>query len=89
MSLAHVQRGDQVVDLATGTATPRGRPPARAHSRPGLDAAPRQIDVARERAVGEGVDASFVVGNMQAPPFDDGSFDVALSVFGRAAAAAT
>ena len=48
----------------------------------GLDTARRLIDVARGRAVTEGVEASFVVGDMQALPFDDGSFDVALSVFG-------
>ena len=48
----------------------------------GVDSAPRLIDVARDRAVAEGVDASFVVGDIQALPFDDGSFDVALSVFG-------
>lgn len=48
----------------------------------GLDAAPRLIDVARARAAAEGVEASFVVWDVQALPFDDGSFDVALSVFG-------
>lgn len=40
------------------------------------------IDVARGRAATEGVEVSFVVGDIQALPFDDGSFDVALSVFG-------
>ena len=33
-------------------------------------------------AAGEGVQASFVVGDVAALPFGDGSFDVALSVFG-------
>jgi SAM-dependent methyltransferase len=40
------------------------------------------IDVARRRAATEGVEASFVVGDIEALPFDDGSFDAALSVFG-------
>ena len=82
VSLAHVQRGERVVDLATGTGNAALLAAGAGALVTGLDTAPRLIDVARGRAVAEGVDASFVVGDIQALPFDDGSFDVALSVFG-------
>ena len=82
VSLAHLQRGERVVDLATGTGNAALLAARAGAFVTGVDTAPRLIDVARSRAVGEGVDASFVVADMQALPFDDGSFDVALSVFG-------
>ena len=82
VALAHVQRGERVVDLATGTGNAALLAAAAGALVTGVDTAPRLIDLARDRAVAEGVDASFVVGDIQALPFDDGSFDVALSVFG-------
>ncbi len=82
VSLAHVQRRERVVDLATGTGNAALLAAGASGLVTGLDTAPRLIDVARDRAVAEGVDASFVVGDIQALPFDDGAFDVALSVFG-------
>ena len=82
VSLASVQRGERVVDLATGTGNAALLAAGAGALVTGLDTAPRLIDVARDRAVAEGVDASFVVGDIQTLPFDDSSFDVALSVFG-------
>jgi ubiquinone/menaquinone biosynthesis C-methylase UbiE len=82
VSLAHLRRGERVVDLATGTGNAALLAAGAGAIATGVDTAPRLIDVARSRAVAEGVDASFVVGDIQALPFDDGSFDVALSVFG-------
>ena len=82
VALARIQRGERVVDLATGTGNAALLAAGTGALVTGLDTAPRLIDVARDRAVAEGVDASFVVGDIQALPFDDGSFDVALSVFG-------
>jgi SAM-dependent methyltransferase len=82
VSLAHVQRGERVVDLATGTGNAALLAAGAGAVVTGVDTAPRLIDVARGRAVAEGVEASFVGGDMQALPFEDGSFDVALSVFG-------
>ena len=82
VALAHVRRGERVVDLATGTGNAALLAGGAGALVTGVDSAPRLIDVARDRAVAEGVDASFVVGDIQALPFDDGSFDVALSVFG-------
>jgi SAM-dependent methyltransferase len=82
VSLAGLRPGERVVDLATGTGNAALLAARIGAVVTGLDAAPRLIDVARERAAGEGVQASFVVGDVAALPFGDGSFDVALSVFG-------
>lgn len=82
VSLARVQPGERVLDLATGTGNAALLSAGAGARVTGLDTARRLIDVARGRAVTEGVEASFVVGDMQALPFEGGSFDVALSVFG-------
>jgi SAM-dependent methyltransferase len=82
VSLAGLERGERVLDLATGTGNAALLAAATGALVTGLDSASRLIGVARGRAANEGVEASFVVGDIQALPFDDGSFDVALSVFG-------
>lgn len=82
VSLAGLRPGERVVDLATGTGNAALLAARMGAVVTGLDAAPRLIEVARERAAGEGVEASFVVGDIGVLPFADGAFDVALSVFG-------
>jgi len=82
LSLAEVQRGDQVVDLATGTGNAALLAAGAGALVTGVDTAPRLIDVARDRALAKGIEASFLVGDIQALPFEDASFDIALSVFG-------
>jgi len=82
VSLANLQPGERVVDLATGTGNAALLAARTGAVATGIDAASRLIDVARGRAATAGLEASFVVGDIQALPFDDGSFDVALSVFG-------
>ncbi|HEY2654886.1 MAG TPA: methyltransferase domain-containing protein [Solirubrobacteraceae bacterium] len=82
VSLAGLQAGERVLDLATGTGNAALLAARSGAVVTGLDAAPRLIGVARERAEDEGVDASFVVGNLEALPFESAAFDVALSVFG-------
>src|SRR5579859_7406840 len=82
VSLAAPAPGEQVLDLATGTGNAALLAARRGAAVTGLDAAARLIDVARDRAEAAGLRASFVVGDLQALPFDDGSFDVILSVFG-------
>ena len=82
VSLAGLRPGERVVDLATGTGNAALLAARIGAVVTGLDAAPRLIGVARERAAGEGVDASFVVGDVGTLPFADGAFHVALSVFG-------
>lgn len=80
--LAGVQPGERVLDLATGTGNAALLAARSGAVVTGLDAAPRLIDVARRRAEAEGVEASFVVGSLEALPFDSAGFDVAVSVFG-------
>lgn len=82
VSLADLSGEDRVVDVATGTGNAALLAARAGAVVTGLDAAPRLIDVARHRAASEGVDARFVVGDLEALPFEDDSFDVALSVFG-------
>jgi SAM-dependent methyltransferase len=82
VSLAGLRSGERVVDLATGTGNAALLAARRGAVATGLDSASRLIEVARGRAATAGLDVSFVVGDIQAPPFESGSFDVALSVFG-------
>jgi ubiquinone/menaquinone biosynthesis C-methylase UbiE len=48
----------------------------------GVDAAPRLLEVARERALSRGLDAEFREGDLLALPAGDGTADVVISVFG-------
>jgi SAM-dependent methyltransferase len=82
VSLAGLRSGERVVDLATGTGNAALMAAHRGALVTGLDAASRLIEVARGRAATAGLAVSFVVGDIQALPFESGSFDVALSVFG-------
>lgn len=82
LALADVQPGERVLDLATGTGNAALLAASLGATVTGLDAAPRLIEVARTRAAQSGADISFVVGDAQSLPFEDGSFEVVLSVFG-------
>ncbi len=48
----------------------------------GLDYVPALLERGRERAAAERVGAEFIEGDAQALPFEDASFDVAMSIFG-------
>jgi SAM-dependent methyltransferase len=83
VSLARLHAGERVLDLATGTGNAALIAGAAGAAVTGLDTSSRLIDVARGRAAAAGlVDARFVVGDVQALPFEDDTFEVALSVFG-------
>jgi SAM-dependent methyltransferase len=74
--------GERWLDVATGTGEV-ARPAARGGAQvTGLDLAPDLIDTARERAAAEGLDISFDVGDAEALPYEDGSFDTVTSTFG-------
>src|SRR4051794_39408130 len=84
VACAAVADGERVLDVACGTgnaALVAARAGARAT---GLDSAPRLVEVARERAANAraGADAEFLVGDALDLPFDDGTFDALVSVFG-------
>lgn len=66
-----------MVDLATGTGNAALLAARLGAVVTGLDAAPWLVDVARERAASEDVEASFVVGDLGALPFGDEAFDAA------------
>ena len=82
VALANLRSGERVVDLATGTGNAALLSARGGALVTGLDAASRLIDVASGRAAAARLDVSFVVGDIQALPFESRSFDVALSVFG-------
>lgn len=82
VSLAALQSGERVLDVACGTGNAALLAARAGADVTGLDAAPRLVDVARERARSEGLQARFDVGDAQALPYEDGAFDAVLSVFG-------
>jgi SAM-dependent methyltransferase len=82
VELAEVSAGERVLDVACGTGNAALLAARAGGVVSGLDAAPRLIEVARQRAAAAGVDASFSVGDLHNLGFEDEAFDVVLSVFG-------
>ena len=79
LSLADIQPGQAVLDVATGTGNVALRAAALAADVTGLDLVPDLLDVARSRDDGR---VAWIEGDAEALPFADASFDRALSVFG-------
>lgn len=74
--------GDRVLDIAAGTGNAT-IPAALAGGRViGLDLTPQLFEAGRRRAAEAGVEVDWLEGDAEALPFEDGSFDVALSTFG-------
>jgi ubiquinone/menaquinone biosynthesis C-methylase UbiE len=74
--------GMKVLDVATGTgnlAIPAAKTGADVT---GIDIAPNLIEQAIERAKAEGVEAKFEVGDAEALPYEDDTFDVVVTMFG-------
>src|SRR5829696_3419103 len=82
VGVADPAQGERVLDLATGTGNAALIAARSGAVVSGVDAAERLIAVARERAAEAGVDIDFRIADVQSLPYDDDSFDVALSVFG-------
>ena len=71
-----------VLDVATGSGN-AAIPAAVAGARvTGLDLAPSLLEVAAAKSADAGVDVDWVEGDAEDLPFDDGSFDVVMSVVG-------
>ena len=82
LEAATLAPGTEVLDVAAGSGNP-AIPAAQAGARvTALDLAPSLLEIGRRRAREAGVDVDFVEGDAEALPFDDESFDVALSVVG-------
>jgi len=82
VELAEITSGERVLDIACGTGNAALLAGAAGAVVSGLDSAPRLIEVAQGQAESRGLDAHFVVGDLEELPFGDGSFDAVLSIFG-------
>lgn len=74
--------GERILDLATGTGWAARRVAAHGAQVTGLDLGEDLIQTARARARQERLEIDFVVGDAEALPFADGSFDAVISTFG-------
>ena len=74
--------GDKVLDVACGTGN-TALPEARAGADvTGIDIAANLIEQARANAAAEGLSAKFEVGDAEDLPYEDGSFDAVVTMFG-------
>jgi SAM-dependent methyltransferase len=74
--------GERVVDVGCGTGNAALLASARGARVIGVDPAARLLEVARDEAARQGLDATFLLGEAAALPLQDGEADVVLSVFG-------
>ena len=78
----HLRPGDRVLDVACGTGN-LCIPAAKAGAAvTGIDIAPNLIDEARSRAAREAVDIAFDEGDAEQLPYQNGAFDIVVSMFG-------
>jgi SAM-dependent methyltransferase len=75
--------GERVIDVACGSGNGALSAARRAMGDTvGADYVPSLLERGRERAAAERLDVEFVEADAQDLPFEDGSFDVAMSIFG-------
>jgi SAM-dependent methyltransferase len=77
-----LKAGQKVLDVATGSGNAALSAARRNCEAVGIDYVPALVERARERAAAEGLPATFEIGDCEAIPFPDASFDVVLSVYG-------
>ena len=82
VALAAPRAGERLLDIACGTGNGALLAAARGAEAVGVDVAPRLIGVAEDRAAAAGLELELLVGDAQAMPVADASFDVAISIFG-------
>ncbi|MFN8630458.1 MAG: class I SAM-dependent methyltransferase [Chloroflexota bacterium] len=73
---------ETVLDVATGSGNAALAAARRGAEVTGADYVPALLERARRRADAESLEATFVPGDAEALPFEDGAFDVTASVFG-------
>jgi SAM-dependent methyltransferase len=73
---------ERVLDVATGSGNAALAAARRGTDVIGVDYVPALLERARLRTRAEGLEATFVEGDAEALPFENGSFDVVSSVFG-------
>lgn len=73
---------ERVLDLSTGTGWTSRVVARRGATVTGADIATELLDVARDRALEEGLPIEYVVGDAERLPFEDGEFDAVVSTFG-------
>jgi len=76
------EAGDRWLDLACGTGAIAERACAAGADVTGLDLSPVLVETAKERAAERGLEVDYVVGDVEALPFEDASFDKVSSTFG-------
>jgi ubiquinone/menaquinone biosynthesis C-methylase UbiE len=74
--------GERILDLATGTGWTSRLVRRRGADVEGVDIASQLLDAARAHAAAEGLSIPYHVGDAEALPFADGSFDAIVSTFG-------
>ncbi len=79
---ADLQAGWRVLDVATGSGNAALAAARHGLRVVGVDYVPSLLEVGRARAAAEGLDVTFVDGDAEDLPIEDGSFDAVLSVFG-------
>jgi ubiquinone/menaquinone biosynthesis C-methylase UbiE len=77
-----IAAGDDVLDLATGTGEIAVRAAKAGAKVTGVDIAEPMLAKARANAAGAGAEISFDLGDVEYLPYDDATFDVAISNFG-------
>ena len=82
VDLAVVAGGARTLDLATGTGDIAFALAARGARVVGLDLTRRMIELARAKVPSNGLPATFLVGDMLALPFPNGSFDIVTTGYG-------
>lgn len=79
---ADLRAGSRVLDIACGTGNATLAAARSGAQVVGVDYVPALLEDGRARAIAEGLDVEFRVGDVESLPIEDSSFDAVLSVYG-------